>query len=77
MSTNKASIPSEIVLAEYNQVFKNQNAHFPEVALRYLIYLTLSDSPSEETKVFAKQMRLELNNNRLHRIKDSYAERRN
>lgn len=68
-------IAAEIVLAEYHQIFKNQDAHFPEVALRYLIWLIVSDSPANETKGFANQMRLELNNKRLHRIKDTYAQR--
>ena len=71
------NIGSEVVLAEYHQVFKNQNAHLPEVALRYLIWLIVSDSTPEDIKVFANQMRLELNNQRLHRIKDANAERIN
>jgi len=70
-------IAAEVVLAEYHQVFKNQDAHFPEVALRYLIWLIVSDSPAKDTKGFANQMRLELNNKRLHRIKDMYAQRIN
>ena len=71
------NIAEEVVLAEYHQVFKNQDAHFPEVALRYLIWLIISDSPPSNTKSFANQMRLELNNKRLHRIKDMYAQRIN
>ena len=71
------SIAAEVVLAEDHQVFKNQDAHFPEVALRYLIWLIISDSPQDKTKGFAHQMRLELNNKRLHRIKDMYAQRIN
>ena len=71
------SIATEVVLAEYHQVFKNQDAHFAEVALRYLIWLIASDSPAKNIKGFANQMRLELNNKRLHRIKDAYAKRVN
>ncbi|MBL4799310.1 MAG: hypothetical protein JKY50_18045 [Oleispira sp.] len=69
------TIGSEVVLAEYHQVFKNQDAHLPEVALRYHILLIVSESPQKDIKIFANQMRLELSNQRLHRIKDTYAER--
>ena len=70
-----ASIAAKVVLAEYHQVFKKPDAHFPEVALRYLIWLIISDSPQDKVKGFAHQMRLELNNARLHRIKDTYSQR--
>ena len=70
-----ASIAAKVVLAEYHQVFKNKNTHFPEKALRYIIWLIISDSPQDKIKGFAHQMRLELNNAKLHRIKDTYAQR--
>ena len=72
-----ASIAAKVVLAEYHQVFKNKNTHFPEIALRYLIWLIISDSPQDKVKGFVHQMRLELNNVKLHRIKDAYAQRTN
>ena len=71
------SIAAKVVLAEYHQVFKRADAHFPEVGLRYLIWLIISDSPQDKIKGFAHQMRLELNNAKLHRIKDTYAQRIN
>jgi hypothetical protein len=59
----------DVVLAEYHQAFKNEGAHLPEVALRYLILLITSESPLDEVQLFANQIRLQLNEQRLEKLK--------
>ncbi len=61
----------EVALAEYRNVFNNEYAHLPEVALRYLFLMITANKPMEDVQRFANQMRLELNNQRLNRIKAS------
>jgi hypothetical protein len=61
----------EVLLAEYRNVFNNEYAHLPEVALRYLFLLITAHKPIEDIERFANQIRLELNNQRLDRLKAS------
>jgi hypothetical protein len=81
-SIPKAPIPQQdelivvgldVVLAEYQQAFKNEGAHLPEVALRYLILLITSESPLDEVQLFANQIRLQLNDQRLEKLKAHYS----
>tara|TARA_B100000767_G_C19681429_1_gene499745 strand:- start:696 stop:986 length:291 start_codon:yes stop_codon:yes gene_type:complete len=64
-------VSSSLALAEYQQAFKNESVHLPETALRYLILLIVSESSIEDIKLFANQMRIELNVQRLDRLKAS------
>lgn len=62
-----------VLLAEYQQAFKSDSVYLPEVALRYLFLLISSDDPCiEDIKLFSNQMRLELNKQRLERLKLSF-----
>ena len=61
----------EVVLAEYRNVFNNEYAHLPEIALRYLFLMITAHKPIEDIQRFANQMRLELNAQRLDRLKAS------
>lgn len=56
------------LLTEFRATFRNETAHMPEVSLRYLILLILTDQPSEEIKQFANQVRIDLNEQRLSRF---------
>lgn len=58
----------EVVLAEYKNVFNNEYAHLPEVALRYLFLMITARKPIADIELFANQMRLELNAQRLDRL---------
>jgi len=53
------------LLDEYRATFRNEMAHMPEVSLRYLLLLVLTDQPLDEVKRFANQVRLDLNEQRL------------
>ena len=64
----------EVVLAEYRNVFNNEYAHLPEIALRYLFLMITAHKPIEDIQRFANQMRLELNAKRLDRLKASVFE---
>jgi hypothetical protein len=61
----------EVALAEYRNVFNNEYAHLPEIALRYLFLMITAHKPMEDIQRFANQMRLELNIQRLDRLKAS------
>jgi hypothetical protein len=65
------TVDTEVVLAEYRNVFKNESAHLPEIALRYLFLMIIAAKPMEDIQRFANQMRLELNKQRLERIRAS------
>jgi hypothetical protein len=51
----------EVVLAEYRNVFNNEYAHLPEIALRYLFLMIIAHKPIEDIQRFANKMRLERN----------------
>ena len=53
------------LLQEFRATVLNETAHMPEVSLRYLLWLVLSDQPLDEVKRFANQVRLDLNEQRL------------
>jgi hypothetical protein len=81
-SIPKAPIPQQdeliavgldVVLAEYRQAFNNEGVHLPEVALRYLILLITSESPLDKVQLFANQIRLQLNEQRLEKLKGHYS----
>jgi hypothetical protein len=59
----------EVLLAEYRNVFNNEYAHLQEIALRYLFLLIIAHKPIEDIERFANQIRLELNTQRLDRLK--------
>lgn len=59
--------PAEL-LTEYRAAFRNDSVHMPEVSLRYLIYLVLSETNSDEARAFALQVRTDLNEQRLARF---------
>lgn len=61
-------VSSSVALLEYKQSFKNESVHLPEVAFRYLIWLISSDSSIDDIKLFANQMRIEMNKQRLDRL---------
>jgi hypothetical protein len=63
----------DVVLAEYRQAFNNEAVHLPEVVLRYLILLITSKSPLDEVQLFANQIRLQLNEQRLEKLKGHYS----
>jgi hypothetical protein len=62
------AVDIEVALAEYRNVFNNEYAHLPEIALRYLFLLITANKPMEDVQRFANQMRLELNEQRLDRL---------
>ena len=64
-------VDMDVALAEYRNVFNNEYAHLPEIALRYLFLMITAHKPMEDIELFANQMRLELNNQRLDRLKAS------
>jgi hypothetical protein len=64
----------EVLLAEYRNVFNNEYAYLPEIALRYLFLLIIAHKPIEDIERFANQIRLELNTQRLDRLKASTSE---
>ena len=64
-------IPGSVALLEFQASFINEYCHLPEVSLRYLIYLILSDADKEEIKRFCLQVRIDLNQERLDRLRDS------
>ena len=64
-------VSPSVAIVEYQQSFKNQNVNLPEIALRYLIWLIASDATPEDIKLFSNQMRIELNQQRLDRLKKS------
>lgn len=53
------------LLAEFRATFRNEQAHMPEVSLRYLLWLVLSEQPNTDVKRFANQVRIDLNEQRL------------
>jgi hypothetical protein len=62
----------DAVLAGYQQAFKNESAHLPEVALGYLILLITSESPLDEIQLFANQIRLQQNEQREEKLNGQY-----
>ncbi|MAD46505.1 MAG: hypothetical protein CMI02_03075 [Oceanospirillaceae bacterium] len=56
------------LLDEFRATFRNETAHMPEVSLRYLLWLVLSDQPLDDVKRFANQVRIDLNEQRLSRF---------
>jgi hypothetical protein len=65
------TVGPDVALAEYKSVFSNEYAHLPELALRYLLLMIIAHKPMEEIELFANQMRLELNAQRLDRLNAS------
>ena len=60
------------LISEFRATFRNEQAHMPEVSLRYLLWLILSQQPAEEISRFANQVRLDLNEQRLARAVSEY-----
>ncbi len=58
-------VSGQVAFDEYRAAFLNESAHMPEVSLRYLIALVLSDAPQNDIKEFVCQCRAELNEQRL------------
>jgi len=58
-------VDADALIQEFRATFRNEEAHMPEVSLRYLLWLILADQPEEEIKRFANQVRLDLNEQRL------------
>jgi hypothetical protein len=55
----------QTAITEYQLAFRNETAHLPEVALRYLICLVLGESDPDTIRAFVLQIRNELNDQRL------------
>ncbi len=58
-------VDESALLAEFRATFHNEQAHMPEVSLRYLLWLILSEQPYCDVKRFANQVRIDLNEQRL------------
>ena len=58
-------VDESALLAEFRATFHNEQAHMPEVSLRYLLWLILSEQPVGDVKRFANQVRIDLNEQRL------------
>lgn len=64
-------IPGSVALLELQAAFKNDFCNVPEKNLRYLIYLILSDSDADQIKHFCLQVRIDLNQQRLEKLRES------
>ncbi|APR66042.1 hypothetical protein CN03_03330 [Thalassolituus oleivorans] len=51
----------DLVLAEYQAAFIKESVCLPELALRYLIFLVVSDADIKQISSFVYALRLELN----------------
>ncbi|WP_420590307.1 hypothetical protein [Bacterioplanoides sp.] len=74
MQAELIQIDGHVALMEYQAAFKNEFVHLPEVALRYMVWLVLSDEDKAEIHRFALQIRNELNAQGLERFKRAAAE---
>lgn len=52
--------------------FHNEAVHLPEVALHHPTLLITPESPLDEVQLFANQIRLQLNELRLEKLKGHY-----
>tara|TARA_R110000868_G_scaffold34671_1_gene125008 strand:+ start:2488 stop:2766 length:279 start_codon:yes stop_codon:yes gene_type:complete len=65
VQTELLPVTGQTAFAEYRTAYRNDSVHMPEVSLRYLIALVLSDAPQEQVQQFCCQVRTELNDQRL------------
>lgn len=63
------SVVAQTAHAEYRAALTDQGVYMPEVSLRYLIALVLSDAPQDDIHEFVCQCRTELNQQRLDLFK--------
>lgn len=64
-------IPGSVALLEFQASFKNEYCYMPEISLRYLIYLILSEADKEEINRFCLQVRNDLNQERLEKMREA------